>query len=79
MNSHLTDQDVNAMLAAHDAGALWAESLKPGDEFRGARPEAMTRYADERLIRLFVSSALDVLEALRVVTGPDGRILEVRR
>jgi hypothetical protein len=72
-----TEAEVQEMIQATEAGSLWAKSLKIGDSFMGARPEAESRYVNPRSQRLFVFSAMNVLETLRLCTDGHGVIAEV--
>lgn len=71
------DKDVIEMANAIEAGEAWAKGLKRGHYFHGARPEAERRYPGNDVAqRLFVASALDVLDKGRVVTAEDGMLVE---
>jgi len=73
-----TNDEIAAMIQATEAGTEWAKSLKVGDHFTGARPVAVSRFQSERERRLFVYSAVTVLETLRLVTdGERGFIMEI--
>jgi len=59
------------------AGTAWAEALKVGDLFTGARPAAEAAYPENKTAqRLFMNAALDVLGGLRIVTNMSGHLIE---
>ena len=68
--------EIELMVHAMNAGTEWANSLKVGDTFMGAMPEAKNRYCTLREQRLFMFSAVSVIERHRLCTDGKGIITE---
>lgn len=70
---------VELIVKAYEAGVAWANSLKVGDRFIGALPEAEVRYGKgETLSRCFMNGALDVLMYKILCTSADGSLTITR-
>ena len=78
LNSVTLDQatTLDTLVHAVTAGITWATTLNVGDLFLGAMPAAKARYHDTRAQRLFMFSALNVLDKHRLCTAADGTITE---
>lgn len=63
-------------MGAYDAGAAYAQSIKAGDRFEGAKPAAIAAgYLDLARQRCFIAGALDTFQSMVIRTDAAGIVL----